>query len=294
MENNLPQTKQTDLGGFTDPNFIRAFQDLSEYIVKFNVTEKAGELAESLDKAIAASKAELAANQELDDHYQKALVKLKFIAFPLLDDEDNIDLIKNHFTRQFDFPDYDITEKLSGKLLNILIAEDRDKFKADLKTALLGNNEKITSRAEIKTIADWLKNYNAKLGIGIVDNLKRVEYMVGLTKVKGLDERYLNRLKVLFNFYEAIKLSSLTPAGFDEEVSIMVDGKLQIFRRGVLEPVREIKVPGLTIEKKFVSPAKSEIDNNLAELKQLAASYPSGSLEKKAVEEEIEKVRSKK
>lgn len=273
-----------------DNDYLASLEYVVSVILKRNDVQNASILLKVLNEAIAIRKGELEANKEVYDFYKEVLIKLKFIAFQLLDDEECIDLIKNYFVWQFNLPDYDIREKLSGKLLNILTLEDRDKFKTGLKAALLGNNEKITSRAEIKTIADWLRNYNAKLGVGIVDNLKRVEYMVGLTKVRGLEESHINWLKTLFDFYEAIKVSSLTPAGFDEEIPMVVDNKLQIFRRGILEPVKEVKISYRAIEKKSEPPVKSEVNNDLAELKELVASFPPGSFERKTVEEEIERM----
>jgi len=279
-----------------DDDYLESLKNVSDIIINSNDVKHAQMLLKVLKEAIAARKSELEAVKEIYDFYKEVVIKLEFIALPLLDDADIIDLIKNYFTWQFrlsDHPGYDFMEKLSGKLLNILTLEDRDKFKASLKEAILNNKETITSRAEIKTIANWLRNYISKLGLGVADNLKRTQYLVDLTKMKGIDENYANRLKILFNFYESLKLSSLMPQGFDEEIPIIIDKKLYIFRRGNLEPVRETKIRQTTAIASIAG--KNEVQESEA-LRQMLSQYPEGSLERKAVEEEIRKleVRSKK
>ncbi|MDD5071413.1 MAG: hypothetical protein PHQ42_01625 [Patescibacteria group bacterium] len=272
-----------------DDDYLESLKKVFDIIVRSNDVKHAQILVKVLKEAMAARKRELEAVKEINDFYKKIVIKLKFIALPLLDDADIMDLVKNYFTWQFRLPDYDIMEKLSAKLLNIVVLEDRDKFKAGLKGAILNNKETITSRAEIRTVADWLKNYISKLGLDIADNLKRTQYLVDLTKVKGLDEDYVNRLKILFNFYESLKFSSLTPLGFDEEIPMVMKGKSYIFRRGRLDPVGEIKIRGTADG--GVEADKNEIQE-LEALKQMLSKYPEGSLERKAIEDEIAKLKT--
>jgi len=272
-----------------DDDYLKSLKNVFDIIIGSNDVKHAQILLKVLLEAMVVRKSDLEINKEINDFYEKIVIKLKFIALPLLDDTDIIYLVKNYFVWQFRLPDYDIMEKLSAKLLNILVLEDRDKFKASLKVAILNNKETITDRAEIKTVADWLKNYIAKLGLGPVDNLKRTQYLVELTKIKGLDEHYINRLKTLFNFYESLKFSSLTPQGFDEEIPMVIDEKLFIFRHGVLEPVGETKI-------RQTAGSAPAADKNAVEkpetLEQMLARYPAGSLERKAIEEEIRKLES--
>ena len=296
-----------------DDDYLKSLDYVFNVIIERNDVKSAEVLLKVLTEALAARKRELAARKEIDDFYKKVIIKLRFIALPLLDDKDIIDLLGNYFTWQFGLPDYDIQEKLSGKLINTLILEDRDKLKAGLKAALLANQEVITRKVEIKTIAGWLKNYISKLGLGKADNLARTQYFIDLTKIKGMDDHYASRLKILFNFYESLKLSSSAPEGFDEAVPIMINGKLSIFRHGALEPVGKIAVKKKAVETKEVNKignisrqavgvnqakrvSADKIISNLEQLKQLAVNYPVGSFERKAVEEEIKKleVRSKK
>ncbi|MFA4833924.1 MAG: hypothetical protein WC619_03705 [Patescibacteria group bacterium] len=272
-----------------DDDYLESLKKVFDIIVRNNDVKHAQILLKVLVAAMAVRKSELEANKEINDFYKKIVIKLKFIALPLLDDEDIIDLVKNYFVWQFRLPDYDIMEKLSTKLLNILALEDRDKLKAGLKREILNNREMITSRAEIRTVAGWLKNYISKLGLGIADNLKRTQYLVDLTKIKGLDEHYIKRLKTLFNFYESLKFSSLTPLGFDEETPIVIDEKLYIFRRGELEPVGEVKIRQTTASAPAAN--KNEVQESEA-LRQMVSQYPVGSLERKAVEEEIAKLKT--
>ena len=300
--NNQPIKNNSIINRIFDRDYLESLEYVVSIIIRRDDVKNAYPLLEVLQEAVAARRSELDVNKRIGDFYKKILVNLKFVSFPLLENEDNIDLIKNYFTWQFDLPDYNIIEKLSHKLLNILILEDRDKFKADLKTGLLNNQEIITKQSEIKSISGWLKNYNVSLDTGIVDILKRTQYFVDLTKVKGLDELQISRLKALFNFYEVLKLSSLTQSGFDEEPPILIDKDLYIFRRGVLEQVTK---PKLMLKENKVAPAsfvgsdkgRKAVDNstefNPAILRKLADQYPAGSLERRVIEEEIKKQEEK-
>lgn len=267
--------------------YIETVKKVSQHILYENLQDKAFELLNLFKKVLADNKNELDKYKDIYYFYKKIIIKLSFISLPVLDDEDVVDLMKNYFTWQFRIPDYDLSGKFKAKLINAEIFENRDKLKDGIKKVLLNNKEVITGKAGIRTISDWLKDYNSKLGIGAADKLKRSQYLVDLKKNKGLDEHDLKKLKTLFDFYESLKLSSLTPQGFEEEPPVVVDNKLYIFRQGTLEAV-ESKI-------KEVEPLKAinGYETKITELKDMLSQYPEGSLERKAVEEELKKLSAK-
>ncbi|MFA4941060.1 MAG: hypothetical protein WC582_00475 [Patescibacteria group bacterium] len=259
--------------------YLETVKNVSQKIIFDNIQNKAFELFKLFKKALRENKDELKKYKEIYDFYNKIIIKFGFIGLPLLDDEDAVDLVGNYFTWQFRLPDYDFLGKFHSKLINTEMLEDRDLLKNKIKKVLLENKEIITSQGDLKTIAEWLRDYNSKLGIGPVDNLKKTQYITNLKSHKGVDDFDVKKLKILFSFYEGLKLSSLTPQGFEEEIPVIVKGKLYIFKQGELEPMEgKIKKSENTKEKPD-------------EWQNLLDQYPVGSLERKAIEEEMEKIK---
>ncbi|MFH1254913.1 MAG: hypothetical protein V1667_00330, partial [bacterium] len=97
------------------------------------------------------------------------------------------------------------------------------------------------------------------------------------------------KIKILFNFYEKIRIPSTDRYGFEGEVPMVIDGKDVIFKDGeteeippsLMKMIREVKVEDV-----------NEKTGRIEELKQLASEYSVGSFERKAVEEEIRKMES--
>lgn len=228
---------------------------------------------------------------KLYGQYYNLLVKLKFLSLNFFDDWGEVEkLLKNHFEAVYNINYYNLWNKLKINLLTVPDLKKRDEIKNSLKKALLSCNRIIIDKEKNKdiknfpkTVAEWLNDFNINLGIGKIDNLKKIKYLTNGENVKKLSERDKNRIKYLLNLYEKLKFSSLTPQGFEEDVPIVIEGKFYIFKQGVLEPIghEERTLSGIP---------KSEEEKSLDELKQMAKQYEPGSLERKAIEEEMRKL----
>lgn len=275
-----------------DNGFIETTKTLISDIIKYDDAKKAFDLFILLKNARQISKKELAKNQKLDDFYGKILITLKFVALPLLDDEDALDLIKYHFTKQFLISDYDLSSKFIDKLKNILVIEERDVFKKMVSAAILENSEKITKGDPFATISNWLKNYISQIGLNRADVIKKTQYLVDLKKYSNITIANEKKLKTLFNFYNMLKISSQTPEGFEMSLPVISDNKLYIFKQGIMEAVPDIFQEYIKLKKLLQNIKETNLSDisNLEQLKQLAAGYPLGSFERKAVEEEMGKL----
>lgn len=269
-----------------DKDFLESVKSSLDFIIKTDDSKKAFELYNLIEKALIRHKDEMAVKKESFDFYNKAVIKAKFIALPLLDDKEVVELIKNYFTSQFGIEFYDVLKKLKSKFLSIELYEDRDKLKENLKRTLLENKEIITSRSSIKMIGEWLRNYNVKLGTGVVENIKKSQYLIDLKKIKELNDEDREKLKILFDFYEKLKLSSFTPQGFEEDIPIVIDDKFYIFKQGELEAIGKKAKKARTVS----VPPKTQKEREIEELNKMAIQYAVGSLERKVVEEEIKKL----
>jgi len=276
----------------TSAQFMQELEAVVAHIIRFNEAKKAFDLSRLVTEKLEKKKTEVLRFPEVYDWYKKIIIKLRLTALPLLDQSDVIDVFNNYFTWQFRLPDYDVLAKLEAKLLTIIITEERDEFKNKLRQALLENREVIASHAEIKTIADWLKNYNASVGTEPADSLKKNQYLAGLKSNKSLSDFERQKLQTLIAVYELCKLSSFTPQGFEETVPIVIDGKLYIFNHGVLEQVKPSKQVEEILRATEGSPQTNATTHNSSTgLQQLAEQYPQGSLERRAIEEEIAKLK---
>ncbi|MFA6455156.1 MAG: hypothetical protein WCV70_04850, partial [Patescibacteria group bacterium] len=68
-------------------------------------------------------------------------------------------------------------------------------------------------------------------------------------------------------------------------------GHIGIIRGGVFEPFKEEKIVYQPVKAQKAIVVKSEQENNIEELKKMAAQYPPDSFEHKVIEEEIEKTK---
>ncbi|MDP2708501.1 MAG: hypothetical protein Q8O93_00395 [bacterium] len=238
-------------------------------------------------------------NQLFFDKINREIFKLKFIALNYFDDWEEIgELIEKYFDLALQLKYYDPWEKIKVNLLYISDLRERDKAKELIKIKLLNSDCRILDANKYKnikdlpvTVAGWLKNYHAHLGLKKVDNLKRIEYLTNSQFIKPLSGDDKNKLKILFNFYEKIKIPSSDRLGFEGEVPMVIDGENVIFSNGEAETI-PANIFKMIQEVKVVDNISliSRVDSDIDELKQLAAKYPAGSFERKAVEEEIERV----
>ncbi|MFA6416584.1 MAG: hypothetical protein WCW61_00130 [Patescibacteria group bacterium] len=221
----------------------KSYQDLAADVVAGIVVAddqpKAFQFLRILEKALEANFQELKEDINLAHFYQDLILKLEFIALPSLDEKEMLSLFKNNFCYQFNLDDYNLERRINTKFLSILPIEDRNNLKEELKKTLLENAEEITKNFEIKTVRDWLKNYTSKIGLEASDKLARAQYMMGLKGDKNISTEEYEHLKILFDFFDKLNISSDAPNGLEEEYTMMINGKLHIFRKGVLEPVHE-------------------------------------------------------
>jgi len=292
--------------------------DLSEvvdYIVLYNQQREALNLYRVLDRAINENKEALTAQPKLLAFYQEALIKLKFICLANLDNKEILSLIKNSFCLQLNLPDYDLLNKLNAALVNIILVDERNKLKDDLRRVILVNNEKIVINHSIKLIKDWLKNYVSVAGVEGSNELAKIQYLISLKNDKLISPVEYKNLQILFKFYDYLNKRSDSPAGMEEEYPVVVGGKLYIFRKGVLEPVSDRDgveealnifednqiINGQEEDKNKIQVAPSvampvaspstPYADMLADLEQALKNYPSDSLEHKAIKQEINRLK---
>lgn len=184
-------------------------------------------------------------NNKLINKYIYLLRRLKFLALPLLSDEETINLFEKDlaFAWQLDsFTDeesYDFNQKLKYKLTSVLLWE-RDEFKIRLINAMKNNQQRISSESielgsghqVAPTMANWLKDYIDRIGID-TDTLKQTNYLINSLNTKKLTDDERSILRQVIHLYEKLKISSATPEGIEEDlVYIDKNGQMKILHNG--------------------------------------------------------------
>lgn len=285
-------------------DLVEKFQPVYE----FGYFDVASQIYDSLAKLLTKDKEKQEPGLYKKFNHLKA--KYGFACLASLSEKEILELLKSHLSVMFEIQSYDLWENLKRYLVVFSDYRERDRIKKEIRNILIKNKARITktnllmdNKNAAGTVENWLRDYHANLGLEPADQLKFEEYFIGSPNIKRTAAEEKERIKLLFKFYERLKLSSNSPQGFEEKVLMNINGKLQAWNDGRLEDfdpaavkaVEDLKARGFFKEKKEGFVKKGE-DNQIEQLKQLAAGYPAESLERKAVKEEIEKmeVRSKK
>jgi len=248
--------------------------------------------------------------------YNNYLIKLKFLSFNFLNDiDERVDLIKNYFGLALEIPQFDIWAKLETELISVGDLDERDVFKAKMREALekcdsiLISRQKYADQEIPRKVSEWTKNFVASLGLDKFDKVKKLEYLSNNRVIKILDAIDKDKVKMLLDIYEKLKISSKTPEGYENSVLMDIDGKMIIFNHGNIEEISSIdKVKKINTREKGrdaldedyssvpatnilppVSP--SPLTSPLAELEQILKNYPAASLEHKAISQEISRLK---
>lgn len=261
------------------------------------IFDKVGEAKESINAIAVLIEKEnyRQKNPEILKKYEALIVQLRWIALPLLNKADVLDLFNRYFTEILKIEYFDLDEKARSFLIGAAMHEERDTIKSELRSALSKNDNMITSKKLINnmppTIENWLKIYISSLGAGIVDNMKLRQFYIDNKDFNALTEEEKNKIETLYKFYEKLKFSSLTVAGVEENIPVVTSNFKGYIRKGQLEKDAPMDKK---MEKIFKIVAnilgRENINQNYSKsLQQLASQYQEGSLERRAIEEEIKK-----
>lgn len=177
--------------------------------------------------------------------------------------------------------DAELTENYNITLMRMMLEDDS--FRVELAKALQNNQEKLTfkkfeldGKPKRPTVANWLVDFIKQFGAEMFDNLNLSRYLINSKNAKLLDENEKELVKKLLLLYRNLKF-------FPESMKDRIVGEWEIF------PIEQEESLGKIRTEKIGIP-KSEEERELEELKKLAEQFPEGSLERRAVEEEISKI----
>jgi len=130
------------------------------------------------------------------------------------------------------------------------------------------------------TVANWIKYFIATKGSDAFDNISLSSFLVQSPNAKVLNEKEKTRLRKLLTLYRNLKF-------FPDSMPNKTGDGWEIIPTQIADDVqRETKV----VKEKEVS----ESEKKVQDLRLVLAKYPEGSLARRAVEEEIKRLKNPK
>lgn len=201
--------------------------------------------------------------------------------------EDSIKIFNSDIVAILSLGDGDYLDFYNLLLLDILSSEEGDKFQDELVQSLLNNKEKLTNsqfllnnNIQDGTVANWLKYFFEVKGTEMFDNIALSDFLIKSRNVKtatDYEKKLISKLLILYRNVKFFPNSMPNATG---------DGWEIIPTQATEDVQREIRVE----REKDVS----EKEKKVLELRTVLAKYPEGSLARRAVEEEIKRVKSQK
>jgi hypothetical protein len=217
-------------------------------------------------------------------------------------------------------PGYDFWSKLKVNLQYISDWEERDEIKKKLVKSVRACNKSIIDDNKyqgqvITKISDWIKNFISNLNFDKrVDPVKKAEYINNNNELKKLKVEDKQKVVALLNLYESLSVSSQQKYGFEDTVFMVVDGKRIILTRNGIDDV-DAEIKKIRNVKDYQEDKENEVnkkDEDIVELdessdeeedytpdsgekllilKSMLSEYEPDSLEAKALQEEINRLK---
>lgn len=239
---------------------------------------------------------------ERDEQAQVAYKALQFLIIPFLPIDQIAELLKNDIYVGLNVPDLDLKERINKKMM-FEDLDSRDEYKNSLKLSLADSKVAVTSLAtaeddrKLISVSDWLKDYISNV-TSAKGKLEQAKYFSQKQYFSNLRETEKENLKKLFALYDYLNTSSFSPEGFEDDMLLETeDGKLITTHKGQVVVLYDYNQRGAVQPKRGrenlavkTTVPKNGKERRLAELQGIAAQFPAGSLQRRAIEEEIKKL----
>ncbi|PIS04943.1 MAG: hypothetical protein COT81_03650 [Candidatus Buchananbacteria bacterium CG10_big_fil_rev_8_21_14_0_10_42_9] len=214
----------------------------NEEVLRFDEVESAKKFIRDFNKILSNQKLSKQISPGLLPRYEDLLAKYQFVSLSALPQETVLELLRTKLTIALDFGElFDLERKINGRMVSILVYEDRDVFKRQIRQAIQNNEELITidlGPDGKQRINDWVNDYLNKVGADPVGNLRMNEYFSNDSDFQKLSADKKQKIRRLIGLFESMKLSSLTPEGLEHSIPIIMDsGEVKVYHKGVIEDI---------------------------------------------------------
>ncbi|MBU1039040.1 hypothetical protein KKC17_02285 [Patescibacteria group bacterium] len=256
------------------------FERLSDYANWLIVQDDIGTSYEFLKKIKSAVEQDKSLDQLTKNNYNKIIWLLHGECLPFLNNDEVLEFFRQGLSVVLGSNEIDLLAKLEAKLLRILIHEDRDILKKNLKEVLVNSRaifvESHGASGSLRTVGDWLKDYISVVGVEISDSLKREQYMSQRESLKKLDPAVKEEVRKLLVLFDYLGHSSLTPEGLEEKGSFIENDKKIILDKGQVREIQEADAGPIIskiLPKKELKEVKIETSNTPQVLKSSAPAF---------------------
>lgn len=281
------------MNNINDTQLYKRVEKEANNVIKFNEFKEAFSLRERVEQFVK-KKGYMRNNNDIYVKYEKIIIKLSWISLPYFKKDEALRLFNDNFQETFEMEYFDIKEKIRHFLLGFILLEDRDKVKSSIRK-IMDKNKAILTREQLSnklspTVENWIKIFVSEMGTGIVDSIKLRQFLTSNKEIKKLSKEEKNKVLEFIKFYEKLKYSSTTVKGFEGSLPVNTPQFKGYFENGRL--VKESKLDK-EAQEIFDIVSKNEAlfsNKNNDELHRLAGQYSDGTLERKAIEEELERL----
>jgi len=224
---------------------LRELEERTINVVKFNVAEESKYFVDIIWPKIEANGWLKLPDPSVVTRIQKLKFMNSFVLLSNLPNNQIIGMFSDQIGWYFSpevMDNLGLWDKLKGKLV-LMAMEERDKFKEEIRQALLGNTQVITSKKIERneksyqpTIHNWLVDYTSVVGVGKINPVAVNNYFVTNKNCQNLTNYERGIVRELVNFYERLKRSSFEPEGLEEDAVIIDENnEIVIFSDGRFE-----------------------------------------------------------
>lgn len=225
----------------SDVKTLERYNSHLQFIENFGDFQLAYRLAETLTRLLRLQPQLETENPPLFQSYVAIVRRCRWVALPLYDRNIIVPLFKNAFLLTYQIFGYDVKEKVRQKLETIILIPDREKLKKEIIEALRENTEVVTEETVTKdgkeqpgSIKNWLLDETIVLGLNPVAPVNLANYLVGSDNTRRLSKKSREKLQVLFELTERLKIPSDTPAGYESAAPVDLPDIIGTIREGTL------------------------------------------------------------
>lgn len=248
--------------------------------------------------------------EELKDEHSRVMEELASIKDDITDINDEANVARSLFADGLLYilqnNDDNSIFDLNAGLVYLLHKEPS--LKDELADFIIENQEKLSEKTilidgkqEQPTVANWLKDFMQKQGGGNINNLAVTQYLTNSENAKILDRKQKTLLGDVLELYRNIKFfpESMKDVPPEQWFIVPVDPLFleSVRKKAGVSKIDASKPPlvkspqNVPLEKADVAPMPQKIVNptevRRKELQLMAETFPAGSLERRALEQEI-------
>lgn len=277
-----------------DDKFIKRLSLYIDWISDQDSLDDAKEAKKAIDEWLNDRNLVSSIDNQTVNIYKGYYYRLAAVCIPFLDDKEFKDLLVNHLDIVLNIKDLSLVDKIRGHFAGMLIHEERDSLKKEIKEDLLKSQTRIISNLSVGSI---LLSYQKSTSTGEKDVYAREKYLNESELFKKLSVEEIAQIRKILDVYDFMSLSSLSPEGVEDVMTFNEDGHTLVFNKGEVYEIQSndpvlnkiIKINNPKIEQSLTVPDLGFLNNPPLVLKQPSPAF----LFDESDEREIDKLRPK-